>query len=708
MNQAQEVKIASDKCVRVAIPLPVKETFHYLVPEALAEKVKVGCRVRVPFGRRQVTGYVLSWDPPERGPEMKVVLDLVDSEPLFPPGFVPFFEWISEYYLHPIGQVVQSALPGGLTPSLYRVAHLTETGRRRLGTLPGGSEEREVLEWILGHPGRRIRLPLQSVSGLHKKGWITLEEKPARPRAGPLLRRFLSPSEGITLTAALDRLTTSRPSENEAAFLRLAFESAPLLLSEIATRFPNGRSLAQKWVRRGFLRAHRAAVYRDPAGKVISPSPPPPTLSGQQEAGLREICAFLDSGTFQVSLLFGVTGSGKTEVYYSAITHAVRSGRKAILLVPEIALAVYMEGLFRSRLGERVAVYHSGLSDGERYDEWMRMKRGEVDLVIGARSALFSPLPNLGLIVVDEEHDPSYKQDTAPRYQARDGALVRGKMERAVVVLGSGTPSLQSYKKCREGRYALLTMPERVDRRPLPDIEVVDLKEADAVGGEEEMMSPRLAECLGENLSSGNQALLFLNRRGYHRVFLCRVCGRTVRCPNCEVGLTYHLKEDRLTCHYCGYFCPPTIPCPSCGGDRLRAYGFGTERLELEIGTRFPGIRVARMDTDSVRRKGQAFQILKRFSDREVDVLVGTQMITKGYDFPHVTLVGRKGGARGSAGQGGDPDLQPGPLFGRGSRGPRLRSLFQPGDDPEGAVGLPSLHAPRRPENSGQQPGEER
>jgi primosomal protein N' (replication factor Y) len=315
-------------------------------------------------------------------------------------------------------------------------------------------------------------------------------------------------------------------------------------------------------------------------------------------------------------------------------------GRQAILLVPEIALAIYMEAILRSRLGNQLAVYHSGLSEGARYDQWMRMARGEVPLVIGARSALFAPFPNLGLVIVDEEHDPAYKQEKGARYQARDAAVVRGKQANAVVLLGSGTPSVQSYYNASRERYGLLRMPERVENRPLPEVQVIDMKAIASEGKEEEILSPALRDALSGVTASGKQAILFLNRRGFHRVHLCRSCGKPVRCPNCEVSLIYHLRENHLACHYCGYHCRPQTLCPACGRESLRAYGFGTERLEAELKERYPSLRAARMDSDSIRRKGHTFELLRKFSRREIDVLVGTQMVTKGYDFPDVTLVG--------------------------------------------------------------------
>ncbi len=368
----------------------------------------------------------------------------------------------------------------------------------------------------------------------------------------------------------------------------------------------------------------------------------PHPLNFHQRSALAQIKNRLDQRTFETFLLYGVTGSGKTEVYARAIEHLMNTGRQAILMVPEILLAVYFEGVFRHRLGNRVTLYHSGLSKRERSVRWSQMVAGEVDLVIGARSALFAPLPRLGLIIVDEEHDTAYVQSgsTGPAYCARDAAVVRGRLENAAVVLGSGTPSVQSFHNADTSRYSLLKMPERVHRRPLPRVEIVDMRKVKGPGTEEPMISPALRKALKENLEAGNQSILFLNRRGFHRIFLCRSCGQALRCPNCDVSLTFHLHANRLLCHFCGFKSPPNVPCGSCGGHSLRPFGFGTEKMELELNALYPGVRIARMDTDSTRKKGAASDIIRAFAGERTDILLGTQMITKGYDFPRVTLVG--------------------------------------------------------------------
>jgi primosomal protein N' (replication factor Y) len=622
------------------VSVPVRGTFSYAVPNGLAPLARVGCRAMVPFKNRTVTGYILEKIPRDNDQNLKEILDILDTEPLFHDKLTHLFKWMADYYVHPIGQVIQSVLPGGLNMNPFKTASLTEKGLAVLDMLPPLCEEKKILSWINDHPEKRLAWPLPKITRLQKKGWLVVQERMKKRRGGPLMRRFVRPKDGIDLQSLIEETGSSLKAQGEIEFLEAVFGSNGILLSELSAAFANGAYLAEKWVKKGVLERYTGAVYRGPAGNIMFPSPLPFKLYEQQQRALSHILRFLDKGAFCSCLLYGITGSGKTEVYYRAVEHAIGLDRQAILLVPEISLAVYLEGVFRSRLGDRIAIYHSGLSPGERYDQWMRMARGEVDLVIGARSALFAPLSRLGLIIVDEEHDSSYKQEGSPRYQARDMAVVRAKMEKALVILGSGTPSIQSFQNSIRHRYQLILMRERIEKRPLPDVEVVDMKTLEDSRPKNEMVSPRLREALDQNLAEGNQTILFLNRRGFHRLYLCKSCGQSIQCPNCDVALTYHLKEDQLLCHYCGFYSGTRAKCTSCGCEGLRAYGFGTEKLERELKEMFPDARVARMDTDSTRKKGQSFAILRSFGRHEVDILVGTQMITKGYDFPGVTLVG--------------------------------------------------------------------
>jgi primosomal protein N' (replication factor Y) len=632
------LKVEQSVVLRVAVALPVWNTFHYTVPPQLLPKARVGCRVLAPFGKKKVTGYILERTPSSEERELRDVLDVLDREPLFHESTVPFFQWMAEYYMHPLGRLIQSALPGGLNMRVFVTARLTEKGERALSLL--APEDKEILLWVKEHPKKRVPVPLQALYPLQKQGLLVLDHRKSRAVAGPLLRRFVRTGQGLSSTGFFQEHGDSFSAKNEREFLERIFRSSGISVAELCGRYANGAYLVEKWIRKGVLEPYMVTVVRDPAGNILSSEPPPERLSERQEEAAAAIREALKKKAFAAFLLHGVTGSGKTEVYYQAIQETIRLGRQAILMAPEIALVIYMEGLFRSRLGDRVALYHSGLSQGERYDQWMKMARGEVDLVIGARSALFAPLPELGLIIADEEHDTSYKQDEAPRHQARDAAVVRGKIEKALVLLGSGTPSIQSFYNARNGRYGLLCMPERIRNRPLPEVEVVDMRTSSDKGTEEEMISPVLKSALANVVAEKSQAMLFLNRRGFTRVLLCRFCGQSLRCPNCDVSLTFHLRENHVVCHYCGFRRGVAPKCSACGRDGLKPYGFGTEKVEKALGEMYPGLRTARMDRDSIRRKGQTFELLRKFSLHEIDVLIGTQMITKGYDFPRVTLVG--------------------------------------------------------------------
>jgi len=628
------------RCVKIAVCAPVWGTYTYRVPPSSAARAEVGRRVLVPFGNRTVTGFILSEDGNESGMELKEIQRIFDEPPLFGSAMVPLFEWMADYYVHPPGQVIESVLPAGLNVNPFRCAVLTKEGERALKRLPLEDPARETLGWIGGNPGAKLPWSAKQVDPLVRKGWVSLGTGRRSGRARRLLQRFVCVKDCAGLEAAAAVCARSARAANEQEFLRIFLGRGDAALSRICALFPNGDYLVRKWVRKGVLETFTAPVFRSPGGGTALVPAGPFALNEDQKAVLAWLEASIESGVFAPALLYGVTGSGKTEVYVRAAEKAISLGRQVIVMVPEIALAAYLEGVFRLRLGDRVAVYHSGLSRGERFDAWLQMSAGEVDLVIGARSALFAPVPRLGLIIVDEEHDAAYKQDDRVRYQARDTAVMRAKMEQATVLLGSGTPSVQSFRNACGGRYRMLSMPERVEKRALPRVEMVDMTRSSASDPAGAMLSRELREALKATLEEESQAILFLNRRGFHRLHVCSACGRSLRCPHCDVALTHHLGGRELRCHYCGFTGPVPQTCPECGRDAIKTYGFGTQKLELELRSLFPSARVARMDTDNTRAKGVSFEILKQFKEQAIDILVGTQMVTKGYDFPRVTLVG--------------------------------------------------------------------
>ena len=623
-------------CVEVAVALPVDATFSYLVPAHLADSALVGCRVIVPFRRRKVEGYILGPGESKIDGELKEILSIEDPHPLFPESMVSFFRWLHRYYIYPLGQVIQSCLPSGLRRKVYRVARITEKGMEHLRRGLVSQKDREILEAVIRCPDKPIRCQMHTIKRMQAQGLITLKEK-VKPTIGPLMRTFVALKEGSKLPGASE--VAAFKAKNEPQFLQMIKDQGPVLFAHLRKMFSNADYLTKKWVKKGVIETFKAPVSRALDGCVFHNMKRPCSLSYHQEQAIAKIFKLLEQGRFATCLLFGITGSGKTEVYLEAVNHAAKLGKQSIVMVPEIALAVYMESVFKARVKGKVAIYHSGLSHGERYDQWMRMARGEVDVVIGARSALFAPLSRLGLIIVDEEHDNAYKQDRAPYYHGRDAAVARGRLENALVILGSGTPSIQSYANCTEGRYHLISMPQRVENRPFPEVEIVDMKEL-GQAGTSCTLSPQLLEALEENLARNKQSMIFLNKRGFFRLFVCRFCGAVLTCPNCNVSLIYHLNLNKLVCHYCGFRERPKERCPTCNRAGLKSWGFGTERLEHELKDRFPRARIARMDTDAVRRKGRALAILRDFINHDINILVGTQMITKGYDVPEVTLVG--------------------------------------------------------------------
>ena len=576
--------------VQVAVALPVSGTFTYTVTEELIEKVAVGKRVLVSFSGRQITAYILRIIPPEKRRGVKDIITVIDAYPLFPPQMVEFFEWLSHYYLYPIGLVIKGALPTGLN-----VQTPDDT-----------------------------RMP--------SKGWLD--------RVGLLKVVFITVKKGATIDRSLfDRKRLPR---NEDEFLEMMIKKKEVPLREIKNTFSNGAYLVDKWMMRGFLKKTRRPVVRDIGDETFYFSLDPPSLNSKQKEVAERISEKLKRDAFFTYLLHGITDSGKTEVYYHAARTAKELGKQSIIMVPEIALTISLASLFKARFKDRVAILHSALSKGERYDQWIRIAKGDADVVIGARSALFAPLSRLGCIIVDEEHDLSYKQEEKFRYQARDAAIVRAKLSDAVVILGSGTPSVQSYQNAAIGKYGFLTMPKRILKRELPDIKVIDMAqfEKSSAAQDESIMSPPLKEAIEENLRQKKQTILFLNRRGFSSLYLCRFCGETIRCPNCEVSLTYHKYGNNLLCHYCGFSIRPPNRCPACNREDLKPYGFGTQRVVEVLEDLFPKARVERMDRDTMKRKGEVQHVLKRFTQHETDILVGTQMVTKGHDFPNVTLVG--------------------------------------------------------------------
>ena len=566
--------------VEVAIPLPLEGSFHYLVPDRLSQLAVAGKRVLVPFGRRKLTGYLLG--DAAAGGELKELLEVLDEEPLFTASELEFYRWIASYYLHPLGEVIKMALPAGINL----------VSRYRRETAEDGTPL--LREFLSG--GKSVRI---------ERFYCAVAEASAKPRG-----------KGFEILE----------------FLGEAGESSTSLLR---ARFGNCTTQLRRLVELGAARLIEREVYRDPFRSERFGHDSPLTLNADQAKALSRISDAIAAGAFSPFLLHGVTGSGKTEIYLQSIAVTIAAGKCALVLVPEIALTPQLVGRFKIRFDCGIAVLHSGLSDGERFDEWRRIRRGEAVIVIGARSALFAPLERLGVIVVDEEHEGSYKQSEGVRYNSRDLALVRGKLASAVVILGSATPLVTSYHAAKNGRLGYLHLPSRVRELPMPETAMLDARRHKG----ETFLKP-LIDAIGENLDNGGQTLLFLNRRGFATYIVCQACGHVLRCPNCEVTLTYHRGKGRHVCHYCDYSIAAPSVCPGCQGKELMFLGRGTERIEEEVKQLFPLAQVSRMDRDTTKGKGGHARVLKALEDGSVDILIGTQMIAKGHDFPGVTLVG--------------------------------------------------------------------
>lgn len=642
--------------VQVALPLPIDETLDYLWPPALPSSPAIGLRVLVPLGKRRVTGYVVeagsrpspSTSRAGKRYTVKPILSVLDDEPLFGPRELQFYQWISRYYLAPLGEVLRTALPGSMNLRSYRSIRILPQGMVALkhGIFLTGLEA-DILRHLEG-AGRMTLRALQQktgrpvdrgLDGLEKKGFVERcqflkGEKTARSPEHGIVCLSLPPS-----TPPLEAWISLLPKAEARIVHHLACEG-PCSALALRKALPRSGKALKDLSEKGFIEWRQEETL--PTTAVTEPDPPDPArrLTTEQRKAVDTILPFLDRNAFHSFLLHGVTSSGKTEVYLQVIEQALKSGRDALVLVPEIALTPQTLQRFVSRFGPRVAVLHSGLTDRERLDFWWKIRKGQAGIAMGARSAIFAPFRNLGVIVVDEEHDPSYKQQDRVRYNARDLALLRGQQEKAVVLLGSATPSLESYYNTKTGKSTLLELTERIEKRPPPEVIPIDMRRPSSHGPTRSSLSLPLQDALVDNWRQGKKSLIFLNRRGYAHTLVCRDCGYVVRCPHCSVSLTFHRAKKRMCCHYCDHMTAPPSQCPSCRGEDVQPVGRGTERIEEEITSLLPEARIGRMDRDTTRRKGAHEKILTRFRGEELDVLVGTQMIAKGHDIPEITLVG--------------------------------------------------------------------
>ena len=624
----------------VSLPVPLDQPFTYSLPDTLRHRVRVGSRLIVPFGTRKLTGVILRChdDPP--AVTTRDALRLIDSEPVLSAELMALGRWISGYYCSPLGDVLRGMLPLSSEIRRGKIWTLTDSGRDAARQLLLDSSPDDPVLQILrmlekrplsaAYLAKAMPLADKAIRSLERKRFIVAEE--VQVERDPLR----APSERLRVELVRagkgPEPKLNKPERELRAFLELHPGSHNL--KELEDAVKHASAAARSLARKGILSLKPETVAVKAAIRARH------ELNPAQQAAFQQIHESIQARRFQTFLLHGVTGSGKTEVYLTAIETALAEGRSALLMVPEIALTPQMAGQFFSRFGDRVAILHSAFTDVERTEQWRRIRSGAASVVVGTRSGVFAPVQNLGLIVVDEEHDGSYKQEENPRYNGRDVAIVRAQAAGACVVLGSATPSLESRYNAEKGKYTLLELPGRIESRPMPVVELIDMRQEFLETRKQDTFSRKLIEALGQRVESGEQTIVLLNRRGFSSFVACRSCGERVQCINCSLTLTYHKRDRRLLCHYCGYAEKVPNQCPKCQSEHIYFLGIGSERVEEELHRAFPAARIARLDRDTVTGKRQYETILQDFREGNYDMLVGTQMIAKGHDIPNVTLVG--------------------------------------------------------------------
>ena len=623
----------------VSLPVPLDQPFTYALPVTLRHRVKAGSRLLVPFGQRKLTGVILRCHDEAPAMATREALRLIDAEPVLSAELLALGRWIAAYYCAPLGDVLRGMLPLASEIRRGKVWSLTDAGRDAARQLLLDSAPDDPVAAVLrllekrplsaAYLAKALPLADKAVKALERKGFIAAEQ--VQTERDPLR----APAERLRVewngTAATEKL--NKAERELRAFLELHPGSHNL--KDVEQMVRNASPAARSLARRGMVSLKQETVPLA-AGAVRAPH----RLNAAQQGAFEQIRTAIEERAFRTFLLHGVTGSGKTEVYLNAIEAAARQGRSALLLVPEIALTPQMAGQFFSRFGDRVAILHSAFTDVERSEQWRRIRSGAASVVVGTRSGVFAPVRDLGLVVVDEEHDSSYKQEETPRYNGRDVAIVRAQAAGACVVLGSATPSLESRYNAERGKYTLLELPQRIEARPMPAVDLIDMRQEFLETRKQNVFSRKLLEAIAQRLANGEQTIVLLNRRGFSSFVACRACGERVGCMNCSLTLTYHKRDRRLLCHYCGYAEKVPSCCPKCASEHVYFLGLGSERVEEELHQYYPAARIARLDRDTVTGKKQYETILQEFREGNYDLLVGTQMIAKGHDIPNVTLVG--------------------------------------------------------------------
>lgn len=624
---------------KIVFPMPKDNYYFYKVPKQFLSSLEIGKRVYVPLRNRKTIGYIVSI---ERAPDnilLKEIIDILDEKPLFDDKRLRFYNWISKYYFCSLGLILKAAHPGGLGINLNKTLKITEKGIFKINTSIKDDIEKRVLQALAASEtltlGKIINLvegaSNSTVNGLISKKLIESEYL-VEKKTNIKTEKIISLSKKSKDKDIIKILSRKRPVKGKIIeYLSLNDDSPYSILKQLFGNI----SAHIKWLsENAYIVIDNREIIRDPFSQLEIKKTSPHKLNPDQQLAFNQIKHAISSSIFKPFLLHGVTGSGKTEVYLYSIVEVIKEGGNALVLVPEISLTPQLVTRFKSRFGKNIAVLHSGLSEGERYDSWRQIYEGKVNIAIGARSSIFAPFKDISIIIVDEEHESTYKQEENPTYNARDLALVLGKIYGAVVILGSATPSVESFANSIKEKFHYLNLPLRAENQSLPRFDIIDMKKE-----KNPIFSVKLHSAIIDNFESSNQTILFLNRRGFSSILICRACGETLMCPNCSIALTYHLTNKSIKCHYCGLNESRFDNCLKCG-TILYEFGFGTQKIEEEVKKIVPKANVARMDRDELRNKNKLLDLYNKLENKEVDILIGTQMVAKGHDLPGVTLVG--------------------------------------------------------------------
>jgi primosomal protein N' (replication factor Y) len=615
---------------------PIDRPFDYIVPENLETVIERGSRVHVPFGNRKVQGFItnIKGHSDLDVSKLKEIISIIDVEPVITEELLQLSKWMTHKTLCYEIDALQVMLPAALRATYKKEIMLVEPDGVDIESLALFGAKETIAYEVFEKAGL-LRLMKKYLN----QGNFRLETVIKQNAKVKTIAKYRIVEDVELVHTQLNELPKNAVKQKELIEWLLIQKQSSFTMEELKNFAKTNNHTVKALIDKGILEKENKEIYREINSLEYSDQDRRFKLTDEQQEALQKINDAQDNDQNTTFLLHGITGSGKTEIYLNAIERSINEGKQAIMLVPEISLTPQMTRRFKLRFDDQVAVMHSGLSAGEKFDEWRKIWRGEVKVVVGARSAIFAPFKNLGLIILDEEHESTYKQEDTPRYHARDVAIWRSEFHNCPVILGSATPSLESYARATKDVYTLLTLNMRAKEQSLPIVNIVDMR-AELKNGNRSMFSVGLADAVREKLEKNEQIVLFLNKRGFSSFVLCRDCGTVVECDNCDISLTYHREGEQLKCHYCGHEEPVPKQCPECSSEHIRFFGTGTQKVEEEITKLFPYARVLRMDVDTTKTKGSHERILKQFGDGEADILLGTQMIAKGLDFPNITLVG--------------------------------------------------------------------